>query len=203
MKSYLYHILEESIISTACLIIAFQMLRRYKQTSDIISFMIAEGSLILSLSSIIHIMGHILGEVQGLLYGSLTGYLTGFASILAGPFVRRESRIKKYIPFVSFVLLTLLFLSNSLVVDFFKTRFSLWMPVAFLSSLLAVIYLSEYLKNRAANIGVIAIGFSLVAVSSMFLFFPADVKSFPWLAGHIIRPVGFLVLLTGFSMRWE
>lgn len=203
MKSYLYHNLEEFIISLACLIIAYQMLKRYKLSSDIIYFMIAEGFFILSLSSAIHLLGHILGDVQGFLYGSLVGYFIGFASILSGPFIRQKSRIKKYAPFVLFLLLFLLFLSSNLIVDFFKTRFSFWMPVAFLSSMVAVIYLSEYLRNRKANIGAIAIGFFLVAVSSIFLFFPADVKSFPWMAGHIIRPVGFLMLLTGFSMRWE
>ncbi|MCL5063127.1 MAG: hypothetical protein M0Z70_02630 [Nitrospiraceae bacterium] len=203
MKGYLYHNSEELIVSIACLIIAYQMTRHYRQTSDIIPFMIAEGFFILSASSIIHIMGHILGEVQGLLYGSLIGYLTGFSSIISAPFVRQGSRIRKYIPSVLFLFLTLLFLLSSMVVDFFKTRFSLWMPTAFLSSLLAVIYLSEYLKDRKTNIGAITIGFFLVAVSSIFLFFPADVKSFPWMAGHIIRPTGFLMLVLGFSMGWE
>lgn len=203
MKGYLYHNLEELIVSISCLIIAFAMARRHRQTPDSIYFMTAEGFFILSVSSAIHIMSHVFGNIQGLLYGSLMGYLTGFASILVSPFVRKESRVKKYIPSIFFVLLTVLFLSSSTMADFFKTRFSLWMPTAFLSSLLAVIYLSEYLKDRKTNIGAITIGFFLVAVSSVFLFFPADVKSFPWMAGHIIRSTGFLMLVLGFSMRWE
>lgn len=203
MKGYLYHNLEELIVGIACFIIAIAMIKRHRQTPDSLSFMTAEGFFILSVSSIIHIMGHILGEVQGLLYGSLMGYLIGFASILASPLVRKESRVKKYIPSIFFVLLTVLFLSSSMMADFFKTRFSLWTPTAFLSSLLFVIYLSEYIRNRKKHIGAITVGFFLVAISSVFLFFPADVRSFPWMAGHIIRPVGFLILMLGFSMRWE
>lgn len=203
MKGYLYHNLEELVVSISCLVTAYLAARRYKQSHDVFHFMTSEGFFILSLSSAIHIMGHVFGEVQWLLYGSLMGYLTGFASILASPFVRKESRVKKYIPSIFFVLLTVLFLSSSTMADFFKTRFSLWMPTAFLSSLLSVIYLSEYLKGKKTYVGTITIGFFLVAVSSMFLFFPADVRSFPWMAGHIIRPVGFLILMLGFSMRWE
>jgi hypothetical protein len=203
MNGYVYHNLEELVISISCLVIALTMTKRHRQTPDSIHFMTAEGFFILSASSAIHIMGHILGEVQWLLYGSLIGYLIGFASILASPFVRKGSRVKKYIPLISIIILAMLFLSSNIMVDFFKTRFSLWMPTAFLSSLLAVIYLSEYFRDRKKHIGAITVGFFLVAVSSIFLFFPSDVKSFPWMAGHIIRPVGFLILMLGFSMRWE
>lgn len=203
MKDYIYHNIEEIIVSIACLVIAFAMVKRHRQAPDSIYFMTSEGFFILSISSIIHVIGHVLGEVQGLLYSSLVGYLAGFASILTSPFVRKESRVKKYIPSIFFVLLVVLLLSSSMMVSFFKTRFSLWMPIAFLSSLLFVIYLLEYFRNRKMHIGAIMIGFFLVAVSSVFLFFPADVKSFPWMAGHIIRPVGFLILMVGFLMRWE
>ncbi|BCB96437.1 hypothetical protein JZK55_13590 [Dissulfurispira thermophila] len=203
MNGYVYHNIEEITVSISCLVIAYVMAKRHRQSPDSIYFMTAEGFFILSISSAIHVIGHVLGEVQGLLYSSLMGYLTGFASILISPFVRKGSRVKKYIPLIFFVILTILFLSNSMMVDFFKTRFSLWMPTAFLSSLLAVIYLSEYLRNKKRHDGAITIGFFLIAISSAFLFFPADVRSFPWMAGHIIRPAGFLILMLGFSMRWE
>lgn len=198
-----YHNAEEAIISVACLFAAYITAVRHKKTSDMLFFMIAEGFIILSLSSFIHFMGHFLGEIRQLLYGSLIGYSIGFSSMLAAPFINRKSRAGRYIPAVLFLTVNTLFLFSTFIVDFFKTRFSLWMPVSFFSSLLAVIYFSEYVKYKKNHIGALTIGFFLISFSAVFLFFPADIRSFSWTAGHILRPVGYLMLALGFSMRWK
>lgn len=198
-----YHNAEEAAIGVFCMLIALRLAQRFKQTSDVIFFMVAEGFLILALSSVVHLAGHFLGEIQALLYGSLLGYTVGFSSMLAAPVTARESGPGKYVPIVAFVILSVVFAFNALIVDFFKTRFSLWMPVAFLSSLMTIIYLSEYLRVRDRHTGLVTTGFCLVAVSSVFLFFPADIRSLTWTVGHILRPFGFLLLLLGYAVRWK
>ncbi|HEX8948334.1 MAG TPA: HAMP domain-containing protein, partial [Dissulfurispiraceae bacterium] len=199
----LWHNAEEAAVAAACLFTAGLIYRRFRRERDNLFFMKAEGFLILSLSSLIHLLAHLLGEVQGLLYGSLSGYSIGFLSVIAAPFLAERGGIKRYIPSLLFFSTNLLILSNTFVVDFFRTRFSLWMPVAFLSALLTMIYLSDYLRSRKPSNGVLTAGYFLCALSSVFLFFPSDIGSHAWTLGHILRPVGFCVLLAGYSMSVE
>lgn len=150
---------------------------------------------ILGLSSLIHAGIHALHLNLNLLYLTLLGYCLGFLTLIVAISSARPQSKKKF-PILFLPLLLLFFpeIYNRFPI-FREFRPLVWIGVAYFAGVVCTLHGAAFYLTKNRNILLSAVGFLLVCISSIFLFFPAAIGSPMWLHGHLFRPVGFLVLL--------
>jgi signal transduction histidine kinase len=73
-----------------------------------------------------------------------------------------------------------------------------WILIAYLSGIVCILYIGTFYRRRSKRFLFSALGHLIICVGAIFLFFPAQIGSTVWLHGHIMRPLGFIILF--FSM---
>jgi signal transduction histidine kinase len=73
-----------------------------------------------------------------------------------------------------------------------------WILIAYLSGIVCILYIGTFYRRRSKRFLFSALGHLTICMGAIFLFFPAKIGSTVWLHGHIMRPVGFVILF--FSM---
>jgi signal transduction histidine kinase len=73
-----------------------------------------------------------------------------------------------------------------------------WILIAYLSGIVCMLYIGTFYRRRSKRFLFSALGHLVICIGAIFLFFPAQIGSAVWLHGHIMRPVGFIILF--FSM---
>ncbi len=201
-----YHILEELLVAFICFCIA----RRARtlcagNKSEIGSELssriklVEAGFIVLGMSSLIHALIHATNLDLNLLYQTLLGYCLGFLTIIIA-ISAEKPQTKMFFPFLYVPLLVLLFPEvNHKFPLFGEFRPLVWISVAYLAGLVCMLHVATFYRVREGRILWTSIGFLLICLSAIFLFFPASIGSTMWMHGHLFRPLGFLVLL--FSMN--
>ncbi len=196
-----YHIGEEFLIAVICFMIA----RRYLSPaakSD--AFAAPEyrarltlggaAFVVLGLSSLTHALIHAARFDNNLLYQTLLGYCLGFVILILARSTEKPST-KQAVPLLYLPLLALLVPDiYSQFPLFGKFRPIVWIGVAYLSGVVSFLFFASFYRSRSKRMLWATLGFLLIAISSIFLFFPASIGSPVWLYGHLFRPVGFLLL---------
>lgn len=200
-----YHEAEEMFIALSCFVIAW----RAHKTPDLFSDrekgersrLFASGFLLLGISSLIHLLIHVLDLDTNLLYQSLIGYCFSLLVIIASLSAEKIAGKKyQYLPYG--YLLLLIFLHPAVSRDFpvfLEFRPLAWISVSFLAGVVCVLYCTVFYIARQPRLLAVIAGFFLICLSSSFLFFPAAIGSPVWLAGHALRPFGFLLVCLGLT----
>ncbi|MDH3391296.1 MAG: ATP-binding protein, partial [Desulfobulbaceae bacterium] len=74
-----------------------------------------------------------------------------------------------------------------------------WILIAYLSGIVCILYIGTFYRRRSKRFLFSALGHLIICIGAIFLFFPAEIGSTVWLHGHIMRPLGFVILF--FSMN--
>jgi len=199
-----YHIGEEIYIGLLCLIISVRAFRSCGSATDAHPvkasrvFLVGASFLILGSSSLIHASIHAFHANLNLLYQTLMGYSLGlFILILAISVENPRSKVS--LPLLYIPLLGLL---HPAVYEKFplfgQFRPLVWILVAYLSGIVCMLYIGTFYRRRSKHFLYSALGHLIICLGAIFLFFPAPIGSTVWLHGHIMRPLGFSILL--FSM---
>lgn len=199
-----YHIGEEILIGLLCLIIAVRAFRSSGAVTEANSvkasriFLVGASFLILGSSSLIHASIHAFQANLNLLYQTLMGYSLGlFILILAISVENPRSKVS--LPLLYIPLLGLL---HPAVYEKFplfgQFRPLVWILIAYLSGIVCMLYIGTFYRRRSKRFLFSALGHLIICLGAIFLFFPAPIGSTVWLHGHIMRPLGFSILL--FSM---
>jgi signal transduction histidine kinase len=200
-----YHIGEEIFIAVICFLIAKRAyLIRTEETSldeEGSSRMLLIGSafFILGLNSALHATIHAMGWDLNLLYQTLMGYCLGLFIIIVA-ISSEKPWTKTYMPLLYFPLLVLL---HPAVYEHFpifaEFRPMAWIAISYLSGIVCILYVAAYYHTRLKRFVLSALGHLTICISAIALFFPTHMGSVAWSYGHILRPLGFGVLL--FSMN--
>ncbi len=207
-----YHIFEEALIASICLYLAW-VIGKQKVSSDIEAdahsrlFLVKAGMQILALSGFIHAFIHYWGFSNNLLYQTLAGYCLGLF-ILALAFSSEKPQKYRYIPFIYPSSIILLFPDIYTYFPIFSEfRPLVWIMIAYLSGLVGILFAARFYLSKSQNSFYSALGFLLVFFSSIFIFFPDSIGAPMWLLGHLLRPIGFIVLLYGINrdeiLKWR
>ena len=199
-----YHIGEEIFIGLLCLIIAVRAFRSSGAVTEANPikasriFLVGASFLILGSSSLIHASIHAFHANLNLLYQTLMGYSLGlFILILAISVENPRSKVS--LPLLYIPLLGLL---HPAVYEKFplfgQFRPMVWILIAYLSGIVCMLYIGTFYRRRSKRFLFSALGHLIICLGAIFLFFPAPIGSTVWLHGHIMRPLGFIILL--FSM---
>ena len=199
-----YHNGEEILISLICFFIAVRAFRtcRFKTIREQVKssriFLVGAGFVILGSSSLIHAIIHATHADLNLLYQTLMGYSLGlFILIIAISVENPQNKIA--IPLLYLPLLALL---HPMAYDKFPVfgqfRPLVWILIAYLSGIVCMLYIGTFYRRRSKQFLFSALGHLIICIGAVFLFFPAPIGSPIWLHGHIMRPLGFVILF--FSM---
>jgi signal transduction histidine kinase len=196
-----FHISEELLIALLCLLIglrAYGVSRSPEMTGDrdrrSRAFILAAGFLILGLNSLIHAVIHAAGFNQNLLYQTLLGYCLGLLTLILAISTERPWR-KRFFPLLYLPLLVLLLPQVYERFPIFNEfRPLVWIIIAYLSGIVSILYMAAYYQTRLTRFLLSALGHLLICTSAIGLFFPSGIGANAWIFGHILRPVGFLVL---------
>jgi signal transduction histidine kinase len=196
-----YHIGEEFLIAVICFMIARRYFAGSGETSDIEApedrarvTLAGAAFVVLGLSSLTHALIHAARFDNNLLYQTLLGYCLGFLILILARSAEKPST-KQAMPLLYLPLLALLVPEiYSQFPLFGKFRPIVWIAVAYLSAVVSILFIGTFYRSRSKRMLWATLGFVLIAISSIFLFFPASIGSPPWLHGHLFRPVGFLLL---------
>ncbi len=162
-------------------------------------FLVGAAFAILALSSLIHAGIHLLHFDENLLYQTLLGYCFAFLLLIAANSTEYPQR-KKILPLFYLPLLVFLIPDTyQRFPSFGELRPLIWISVAYLSGVLCMLYVAGFYRTGDRYFLFSASGFTLIFISSIFLFFPSAIGTPMWFYGHLLRPVGFLILL--FSMN--
>jgi len=202
-----YHIGEEFVIALICLLIAVRAFTTsdFKFSGNHIKsnriFLVGASFLILGSSSLIHAIIHASHSELNLLYQTLMGYSLGlFILIIA--ISAENPRNKVALPLLYIPLLGLLHPSVYEQFPLFgQFRPLVWILIAYLSGIVCILYIGTFYRRRSRRFLFSALGHLIICVGAIFLFFPAPIGSPVWLHGHIMRPLGFVILF--FSMNRE
>lgn len=197
-----YHIFEEYLITGICFFLAMRALRSSPPAEPVINselqsrnFLFGCGFLVLGISGFIHASIHAVPFDPNILYQTLLGYCVGFLCLIVAISSERP-QAKLLFPLIY---LPLLFLLSPGIYERFpifeEFRPLVWISVAYLAGVVFILYVAMFYRTRTKHIIFAALGFLLICISSVFLFFPAHIGSTMWMHGHIFRPLGFLVLL--------
>jgi len=199
-----YHNGEEILIGIVCLLIAIRAFRTSlikntgNQGKSSRIFLVGASFIILGCSSVIHATIHATHADLNLLYQTLLGYSLGlFILIIA--ISAENPRNKISIPLLYIPLLVLLHPALYEKFPFFgQFRPLVWILVAYLSGIVCMLYIGTFYRRRNKMFLFSAFGHLIICIGAIFLFFPAPIGSPAWLHGHIMRPLGFMILF--FSM---
>lgn len=202
----LYHTWEESFISLTCLLLAFRaakLLRQLQSEGDIDeksrALLTCIGFAILGVSSAFHAIIHGAEFDNNLLYHSLVNYCLGLTTLI---FANSGESIRSGKPFIILFLAFFILLVPSIYTQlpyFGEFRPLLWISIAYLAGVAAILSIASFYRCKYPRTLWCAIGFALICISSVFLFFPSAIGSAPWLHGHFFRPLGFFILLISFN----
>ncbi|MEJ2182071.1 MAG: ATP-binding protein [Nitrospirota bacterium] len=203
-----YHIGEEFLIAAASSGIALRAFSvmlsldrkdrgQREQRSRVM--LVGAGFLLLAVNSAVHAQIHMLGLNQNLLYQTLLGYCLGLLTLIAAissekPW-RRVSVPLLYMP----LLLLLMPQVYERFPIFGQFRPFVWMVIAYLSAVVCMLYVAAYYHTKLPRFLFSALGHLFICISSVALFFPSGIRSDAWVEGHLLRPVGFVILF--FSMN--
>lgn len=202
-----YHYGEEFVIGLVCLLIAVRAFRasgfktsgNQEKSSRI--FLVGTSFLILGSSSLIHALIHFTHSDLNLLYQTLLGYSLGLFILIVAISVENP-RNKIGFPLLYIPMLALL---HPIVYEEFpffgQFRPLVWILIAYLSGIVCMLYIGTFYRRRSKRFLFSALGHLIICIGAIFLFFPAQIGSTVWLHGHILRPVGFIILF--FSMNRE
>ncbi|MBW2501943.1 MAG: HAMP domain-containing protein, partial [Deltaproteobacteria bacterium] len=161
-------------------------------------FLVGASFVILGCSSIIHAIIHATHSELNLLYQTLVGYSLGLFTLIIA-ISAENPRNKIAIPLLY---IPLLFLLHPVVYEKFpffgEFRPLVWILIAYLSGIVCMLYIGTFYRRRSRQFLFSALGHLIICIGAIFLFFPAQIGSTVWLHGHIMRPVGFIILF--FSM---
>lgn len=201
-----YHQWEEFLIALICLSIAIRLLRPSRTDSVLVDqeqksrlFLIAAGFVLLGLNSIIHAYIHAAGLNLNLLYHTLIGYCFGLITLILAISSSRPTTKTKFPLFYIPLLVLLIPGINETFPWFGKFRPLVWISIAFLAGHTCILHIAAYYRMRMKRILFSAIGYLLICISAIFLFFPASIGSSMWLHGHLFRPIGFVILFFAIS----
>ena len=199
-----YHKVEEILIGMLCLLIAIRAFRTsgIKTTDNPVKssriFLVGTSFVILGCSSLTHAIIHATHADLNLLYQTLLGYSLGLFTLIIAISVD-DPRNKITIPLLYIPLLLLLHPAIYEKFPFFgQFRPLVWILVAYLSGIVCMLYIGTFYRRRSKEFLFSAFGHLVICIGAIFLFFPAPIGSPVWLHGHIMRPIGFMILF--FSM---
>jgi len=201
-----YHIAEEYLIGITCATIAvraFRFSEPEKLTQEITGrlFLIGSGFIILCVSSVIHATIHACSLDLNLLYQTLLGYCFGLLLLIVAVSAEKPWT-KKILPLFYLPLLPLLHPYIYTAFPIFENfRPLAWLVVSYFSGVLFMLYIAAYYRTRAGRYLYSSLGHALICTGAIMLFFPASMGSTPWIYGHLLRPLGFVILF--FSMKRE
>ncbi len=204
MNWLFYHIGEEYAIALVCLVLAGRAVSAYRSAGPDREkkgriFLTASGFAILGISSTVHASIHITGLNENILYQTLLGYCLGLLSLIMAVSSENTSD-KKVFPALYVPLLALLlpgvYESFPLFGEF---RPLVWIVISYLCGVVCMLYIAAFYHTRLTGYLYPALGFALICVSAVLLFFPAPIGSTTWVYGHIFRPIGFAILLLGMN----
>jgi signal transduction histidine kinase len=201
-----YHIGEEILVFLVCMAIAYRAAKTSSRKDPKLdretanrSYLLTAGFAILGASSFIHAFIHAAHLDLNLLYQTLLGYCLGFLTIILS-ISAQKPWTKRAFPLLYLPLLVLL------VPDIYSTfpifgefRPLVWISVAYFSGVVCMLFIAAFYRAKSKTILASAVGFGLICISSIFIFFPDAIGSITWLHGHLIRPIGFAILF--FSIR--
>jgi signal transduction histidine kinase len=199
-----YHIGEEILIGLICLLIAIRAFRStgFSVSGDQVKssrvFLVGASFFILGSSSLIHAIIHATHSDLNLLYQTLLAYSLGLFILIIAISVENP-RNKIALPLLYIPLLALL---HPAVYEQFplfgQFRPLVWILIAYLSGIVCMLYIGTFYRRRSKRFLFSALGHLIICIGAIFLFFPAQIGSTVWLHGHIMRPLGFIILF--FSM---
>ena len=199
-----YHNGEEILISIICFLIAARAFRTsgFKISHDKIKssriFLVGADFVILGSSSLIHAIIHATHSDLNLLYQTLMGYSLGLFVLIIGISVEKPHN-KIALPLLYVPLLALLHpMAYEKFPVFGQFRPLVWILIAYLSGIVCMLYIGTFYRRRSEQFLFSALGHLIICIGAIFLFFPAPIGSPIWLHGHIMRPLGFIILF--FSM---
>jgi signal transduction histidine kinase len=199
-----YHIGEEILIGLICLLIAVRAFRTcgFKVSGDQNKssriFLLGASFFILGSSSLIHAAIHASHSNLNLLYQTLMSYSLGLFILIVAITVENP-RNKVALPLLYIPMLALLHPMIYEKFPFFgQFRPLVWILIAYLSGIVCILYIGTFYRRRSKRFLFSALGHLIICMGAIFLFFPAQIGSTVWLHGHIMRPLGFMILF--FSM---
>jgi len=202
-----YHNGEEILISIICFFIAARAFRTsgFKISHDQVKssriFLVGAGFVILGSSSLIHAIIHATHSDLNLLYQTLMGYSLGLFILIIGISVENP-RNKIAVPLLYIPLLALLHpVAYEKFPLFGQFRPLVWILIAYLSGIVCMLYIGTFYRRRSKQFLFSALGHLIICIGAIFLFFPAAIGSTVWLHGHIMRPLGFIILFFSMSRK--
>ena len=199
-----YHVGEEILIGLLCLLIAVRAFRTigFSVSTDQIKssrvFLVGASFFILGSSSLIHAIIHASHSNLNLLYQTLMSYSLGLFILILAISVENP-RNKVALPLLYIPMLALLHPMIYEKFPFFgQFRPLVWILIAYLSGIVCILYIGTFYRRRSKRFLLSALGHLIICIGAIFLFFPAQIGSTVWLHGHIMRPLGFMILF--FSM---
>jgi len=195
-----YHNVEEILIALCSVVIAARAFRfRSDAERESRIFLLGSAFVVLACSSFVHTLIHALHFDENLLYQTLLGYCFGFLLLIVAISAEHPQN-KRGLP--ALYLLLLFFLIPDIYrrfPAFSEMRPLIWISIVYLSGVICMLYLAAAHRTGDRHFLLSAGGFALIFISSIFLFFPSAIGTPMWFYGHLLRPVGFLVLLFGMS----
>lgn len=195
-----YHNLEEILIAVLCLIVSIRAYLNGKvkaKDSENRSRLniYSSGFFILSLSSIIHSLIHMIPLNENMLFQTLLGYSLGLFLIILS-ISAKEPEKRTFLPFLLYMPLVILLLPEIYknLPDFKLFRPLIWIIIAYFSGTLSILHIAMYRHSSLKSLFYMSLAYALIAISGVFLFFPSNIGSTPWLHGHLMRPIGFIII---------
>ncbi len=197
-----YHNWEEFLIALICLSLAGRLFHlsphktdQFDQEQKSRIFLVAASYMLLAFTSMAHAFIHVRGLNLNLLYVTLLGYCFAML-ILIVAISSAKPQANRFFPFLYLPIL-LLFIPGIYenLPAFSKFRPLVWISVAFLAGQVGMLHVAAFYRVRSKRVLLSAVGFLLICLSAIFLFFPAPIGSVMWIYGHLFRPFGFVILL--------
>ncbi|HEB49414.1 MAG TPA: HAMP domain-containing sensor histidine kinase [Desulfobulbus sp.] len=196
-----YHGWEEFLIALICLSLVGRMVLPWPvrdgphdadQRERI--FLVSSGYGLLAVSSAAHAFIHFHSLNLNILYLTLFGYCLALLSFIVA-ISSATPRIKRLFPILYLLLAVLLVPAvYEQLPSFGKFRPLVWIGIAFLSGHVCILHVAAYYRLKSKRVLLTALGFLLICISGIFLFFPASIGSTIWIYGHLFRPFGFVIL---------